>query len=67
MKVVSWNVRGASSPPKKYYILWKTLFDKEWDVLCAMEHKSHDLVGSVLICVDTPHIMQGSYHIITQG
>ena len=28
MKLVSWNVRGAYSPHKKY-ILWKTLFDKE--------------------------------------
>ena len=40
-------MRGASSPHKKY-ILWKTLFDKEWDVLCAVEHKCHDLAGSVL-------------------
>ena len=47
MKVVSWNVRGASSPHKKY-ILWKTLFDKDWDVLCVVEHKCHDLERSVL-------------------
>ena len=47
MKVISWNVRGASSHHKKY-ILWKTLSNKEWDVLCALQHDCHDLAGSVL-------------------
>ena len=47
MKVVTWNVRGACSPHKKY-ILWETLLSKEWDVLCAVEHKCHELAGSTV-------------------
>ena len=47
MKVVSWNMREASSPLRsKYY--GKLYFDKAWDVLCAIEHKCHDLAGSAL-------------------
>ena len=47
MKVVTWNVRGACSPHKKY-MLWETLLSKEWDVLCAVEHKCHELAGSTV-------------------
>ena len=39
-------MQGASSP-HKIYTLWKTLIEKEWDVLCAVEHKCHDLARSV--------------------
>ena len=46
MKVVPWNVRGACSPQKNY-ILWKTLFSREWDILCVVEHKCHNLGGSI--------------------
>ena len=46
MKVVSWNMRATCSPQKNY-ILWQTLFSKEWDILCAVEHKCRDLVGYV--------------------
>ena len=47
MKVVCWNVRGASSPHKKFFF-WQTVFNKQWDVVCAVEHKCHDLSGSIL-------------------
>ena len=47
MKVVTWNVRGACSPDKKY-ILWETLLSKDCDVLCAVEHKCHELAGSTV-------------------
>ena len=40
MKVVTWNVRGACSPHKKY-LLWETL-------LCEVEHKCHELAGSTV-------------------
>ena len=38
MKVVTWNV--------KKYLLWETLLSNEWDILCAVEHKCHELAGS---------------------
>ena len=47
MKVVTWNVRGACSPHKKY-LLWETLLSNEWDILCAVEHKCHELAGSTV-------------------
>ena len=47
MKVVTWNVREVCSPHKKL-ILWETLLSKEWDVLYGVEHKCHELVGSIV-------------------
>ena len=47
MKMVSWNVRGASSPHNKY-ILWNTQFNKECDVLYLIERKCHDLARLVI-------------------
>ena len=46
-EVVTWNVRGTCSP----YILWKTLLSRKWDILCAVEHKCHELVGlTIQLC-----------------
>ena len=47
MKVVTWNVRGACSPHKKY-LLRETLLCKQWVVLCAVEHKCHELAASIV-------------------
>ena len=64
MKVASWSVQGSSSPQEMY--VRKTLFDKEWDVSCAIQHKCDDLTGPCYICMDILYIMQVNYHIIIQ-
>ena len=47
MKIVTWNVRGVCSPSKRYG-MWKSIFDSQWDILCAVEHKEHAKSGSSL-------------------
>ena len=40
-------MREACSLHKKY-LLWETLLNKEWDVLCVVEHTCHELAGSIV-------------------
>ena len=47
MKIVTWNVRGVCSPSKRYG-MWKSIFNSQWDILCAVEHKEHVKSGSSL-------------------
>ncbi len=46
MKIVSWNVRGICSQFKMHEV-WRILLNKQWDVLCAVEHKAHANAGLV--------------------